>query len=71
MFGISRLQLYVLRQVITWLVIFLFVVKPYNMLIERRATDDPDSKECPECTSTIPVKARRCPQCTAQVAATA
>ena len=55
----------------TALVIFLFVVKPYNMLIERRATDDPDSKECPECTSTIPVKARRCPQCTAQLAATA
>jgi large conductance mechanosensitive channel len=55
----------------TALVIFLFVVKPYNTLIERRATDDPDSKECPECTSTIPVKARRCPQCTAQLAATA
>jgi large conductance mechanosensitive channel len=55
----------------TALVIFLFVVKPYNTLIERRAADDPDSKECPECTSTIPVKARRCPQCTAQLAATA
>jgi large conductance mechanosensitive channel len=53
----------------TAIVIFLFVVKPYNVLMSRRAQEDPDSKECPECTSTIPVKARRCPQCTAQLAA--
>jgi large conductance mechanosensitive channel len=53
----------------TAIVIFLFVVKPYNALMSRRAQDDPDSKECPECTSTIPVNARRCPQCTAQLAA--
>ncbi len=51
--------------VTTALVIFLFVVKPYNLLMERRAQEDPDSKECPECTSVIPIKARRCPQCTA------
>jgi large conductance mechanosensitive channel len=55
----------------TAIVIFLFVVKPFNVLMSRRAQDDPDSKECPECTSTIPVKARRCPQCTAVIAATA
>ncbi|HXO09139.1 MAG TPA: large conductance mechanosensitive channel protein MscL [Solirubrobacteraceae bacterium] len=53
----------------TAIVIFLFVVRPYNVLMSRRAQEDPDSKECPECTSTIPVKARRCPQCTAQLAA--
>jgi large conductance mechanosensitive channel len=53
----------------TAIVIFLFVVKPYNVLMSRRAQEDPDSKKCPECTSTIPVKARRCPQCTAQLAA--
>jgi large conductance mechanosensitive channel len=52
-------------------VVFFFVVRPYNALIARRAQDDPDTKECPECTSAIPVKARRCPQCTAQLAATA
>jgi hypothetical protein len=33
-----------------------------------RAEEDPDTKECPECTSAIPVKARRCPLCTAQIA---
>ena len=35
----------------------------------RRVTEDPDIKECPECTSDIPIKARRCPQCTAELAA--
>ena len=33
----------------------------------RRAKVDPDEKECPECTSAIPVKARRCPFCTSQL----
>jgi large conductance mechanosensitive channel len=62
---------YLITFVVTALVIFLFVVKPYNALVARRAQDDPDEKECPECTSTIPVKARRCPECTAQLTATA
>ncbi len=53
--------------IVTAFVIFLFVVKPYNTLMDRRATEDPDTKECPECTSAIPLKARRCPQCTAQL----
>lgn len=47
--------------------IFFFVVKPYNVLVARRAKDDPESKACPECTRTIPVKATRCPECTAQL----
>jgi large conductance mechanosensitive channel len=50
-------------------VVLFFVVKPYNALMARRATEDPDTKECPECTSAIPIKARRCPQCTASLAA--
>jgi large conductance mechanosensitive channel len=62
---------YLITFVVTALVIFLFVVKPYNALVARRAQDDPDEKECRECTSTIPVKARRCPECTAQLTATA
>ena len=61
---------YLITFVVTALVIFLFVVKPYNALVARRAQDDPDEKECPECTSTIPVKACRCPECTAQLTAT-
>jgi large conductance mechanosensitive channel len=48
---------------------FFFVVAPINHLMARRAQEDPDEKECPECTSAIPVRARRCPQCTAQLTA--
>ena len=48
-------------------VVFMFVVKPYNLLMERRAQEDPTVKECPECTSEIPIKARRCPLCTAEL----
>jgi len=47
--------------------VYFFVVVPYNGYESRRAQEDPGVKECPECTSTIPVKARRCPQCTAQL----
>jgi large conductance mechanosensitive channel len=37
--------------------VFLFVVTPVNRLMARRAQEGPDEKECPECTSAIPVKA--------------
>ena len=49
--------------------VFVLVVRPYNAYDARRATEDPDIKECPECTSDIPAKARRCPQCTAVLVA--
>jgi large conductance mechanosensitive channel len=48
--------------------VFFFVVLPVNTLMARRAKEDPDTRECPECTSAIPLGARRCPECTAQIA---
>ncbi len=44
---------------------FFLIVAPINALLARRAQEDPDEKECPECTMAIPLKARRCPECTA------
>jgi large conductance mechanosensitive channel len=48
-------------------VVFFLVVAPVNALMARRAQEDPSTKECPECASAIPLKARRCPQCTSPV----
>ncbi|MGO9497290.1 MAG: large conductance mechanosensitive channel protein MscL [Solirubrobacteraceae bacterium] len=47
--------------------VFFIVVAPINALMSRRAKEDPATKECPECTSAIPVNAKRCPLCTSQL----
>ena len=47
---------------------FFFVVKPVNELMARFGPkEEEDSRECPECLSEIPVRARRCAFCTAEV----
>jgi large conductance mechanosensitive channel len=60
-----------LNNVITFITVaaamFFLVVAPINALMSRRAKEDPDTKQCPECDSAIPVKARRCPQCTSEL----
>lgn len=51
-------------------VVYFFVVKPVNALMEKRKTEGPldeSTRECPECLSSIPAAARRCAFCTAQV----
>lgn len=32
------------------------------------AAPEPTTKECPQCTTTIPIRAKKCPNCTAQIA---
>jgi large conductance mechanosensitive channel len=52
-------------------VIFL-VVKKVNRLWSKQqgaATDEPTTKPCPFCFSTIALKATRCPQCTSRLRA--
>jgi len=49
------------------------MVKQVNKMMpapapEPPAPPAPAMKDCPECTSSIPAKARRCPQCTAALA---
>ncbi|MBV8961268.1 MAG: MscL family protein, partial [Actinobacteria bacterium] len=65
-----------INQVITFLsiaaAVFLFVVKPVNVLMARYAKQpDPEApkKDCPDCLTSIPAAARRCFACTAPQAA--
>jgi len=51
-------------------VIFFFVVQPVNKLNARANKNkkvEPTEKKCPECLSTIPIKATRCAFCTAKL----
>ncbi|HEX6524616.1 MAG TPA: MscL family protein [Streptosporangiaceae bacterium] len=55
---------------ISALVVYFILVMPVTRLIQllernRAAT----SRECPECTMSIPIAARRCPECTAEITA--
>jgi large conductance mechanosensitive channel len=50
-------------------VVFFFVVKPMNALLERLRTEpsEPSARKCPECLSEIPIEARRCAFCATAV----
>jgi large conductance mechanosensitive channel len=50
--------------VIVAFVIFLVVKQVNRMRAPAPAPPPAPTKECPMCTSAIPVKAKRCPQCT-------
>lgn len=50
--------------------VFFFIVRPVNWLMERRKTEtpvEPETRECPFCISSIPMRATRCAFCTAEV----
>jgi large conductance mechanosensitive channel len=52
---------------ITAATVFFFVVLPVNKLNERLRKGPPaeaTTKECPDCLSNIPIKAKRCAYCT-------
>ena len=57
---------------ITAAVLYFFVVRPVNALMDRRRTEpevDSTTKQCPECLSSIPAGATRCAFCTVEVPA--
>ena len=50
--------------------VYFVVVGPLERLKQRRSADEePAAKECPECLSEIPYRARRCPNCTSALEA--
>ena len=57
---------------ITAFVVYFFVVKPVNYLMERHKAMMPaaeaTTRECPYCLSKVPVKATRCAFCTSDLA---
>jgi large conductance mechanosensitive channel len=60
---------YVIAFLTAAVAMFFFVITPINRLMALQADEEPKTKECPECTSAIPLRARRCPLCTSQLAA--
>jgi large conductance mechanosensitive channel len=58
--------------ILTAAAVFFFVVKPVNVLMEKRKTQpnvESPTKQCPECLSNIPMAARKCAFCTTTLAA--
>ena len=57
--------------IILAIVVFFFVVRPVARLRDRQkaaeAPPPPDTKECPFCYTSIPIKATRCPNCTSEL----
>ena len=58
---------YAITFLTTAAVVFFFIFKPYDTLMERSSRKEPTVKDCPECTLKIPIEARRCPECTAEI----
>ena len=57
-------------------VVFFAVVVPLNMLMKRlnllpKEEPEPETRECPQCLSEIPVAAHRCAFCTSELTPTA
>ena len=53
-------------------VVFFAVVVPLTALMKRlnlvpKEEPKPETRECPQCLSEIPLGARRCPQCTSEL----
>jgi large conductance mechanosensitive channel len=63
-----------LNTVISFLIVafaVFLVIKGVNTMKREAPPPPADTKECPFCLSTIPIKAQRCPHCTSQLAAAA
>jgi large conductance mechanosensitive channel len=58
----------VLTFLISALVVYFVLVMPVSRLLKLLERNQAaTSRDCPECTMSIPVAAKRCPECTAQI----
>ncbi len=72
-FGVGSFLTAVVSFLIVAAIVFFFVVKPVNSLLQRARTEapaDPTVKKCPRCLSDVPVQATRCAFCTSELSAT-
>ncbi len=72
-FGIGLFLNAVISFLIIALVVFFFIVKPMNHMLERSKREEPESpamKKCPYCMTDVPIDATRCPACTSDISAT-
>jgi large conductance mechanosensitive channel len=54
---------------ISALVVYYAMVLPASRLLKLFERDkDATTRDCPECTMSVPIAARRCPECTVQIA---
>jgi large conductance mechanosensitive channel len=54
--------------VISALVVYFILVLPVSRLLQLLERNQAaTTRDCPECTMSIPVAARRCPQCTMEI----
>jgi large conductance mechanosensitive channel len=68
-FTYGRFLTEALTFVISALVVYYAMVLPVSRLLKLLDRDKAaTSRDCPECTISIPVAARRCPECTAEIA---
>lgn len=71
-FGVGAFLTAVVSFLIVAAIVFFFVVKPVNALLERSRKEppaDPSLKQCPACYSDINAAATRCPFCTSELSA--
>ena len=58
----------IINFIIIALVVFFFIVRPITKMQEKSAAKaGATTKTCPECLSTVPIKAKRCAFCTSKL----
>lgn len=58
-----------LNHIIDFIIVAFAIFLLVRQINRMKREPEPDSKDCPYCTSKIPIKASRCPLCTSDLAA--